>query len=240
MTSPSSSSPRRRVYPVIHYLRHELAIEQARLAYRLGADGVFLIHHENDDAEVMRTAAQLVRERPAGKSLGVNLLVTPALQTLEWAVKNGVDAIWEDRPGIHSSGEDPVAVEIEARLAALAQPPQYFASIAFKGQPHDPRPDKSALRARELRMIPTTSGPGTGQPPSVDKIADVQRALAAARPEVPRLAVASGMDCDNVGLFLPYLTDILVATGVAADEHHFDPDKLERFIGIVAAFKAPG
>lgn len=227
----------RRVYPVVHYLDHDLAVAQARLAFAAGADGVFLIDHACDDGAVMRAAIDILKHRPEGKLLGVNLLATAPLPSVELVAQARLDALWGDQPGIHSTGEQPVAAQIGARLAALAPPLSYFGSVAFKGQPHDPDPVASALRAQALGMIPTTSGSGTGKAPDVAKISAIHAGLAASGSvHPPRLGVASGMDCENINLFLPYLTDILVATGVSAGEHHFDAGKLRRFIEIVAAY----
>lgn len=231
-----SAQLRRRVFPVVHYLEHELALAEAQLAFASGADGVFLISHEGDDAGVMRAGIALLNARPAGKLVGVNPLSTAPLPSLDMALQARVDMLWGDAPGIHSTGELPVAAELGRRLAALPKPLSYFGSIAFKGQVHDPDPVASALRAQELGMLPTTSGPGTGRAPDVSKLSAIAEGLAASGEATPRLAVASGMDCDNIKLFLPYVTDILVATGVARDEHHFDAGKLQRFIGIVAGY----
>jgi len=44
------------------------------------------------------------------------------------------------------------------------------------------------------------------------------------------LALASGVTCENVDKFLPYVNCILVATGVCKDLYNFDVVKLRNLI----------
>ena len=44
------------------------------------------------------------------------------------------------------------------------------------------------------------------------------------------LAVASGMTPDNISEFKPYLSHVLVSTGISKDEYHFDEEKINAFI----------
>jgi len=44
------------------------------------------------------------------------------------------------------------------------------------------------------------------------------------------LALASGVTCENVDKFLPYVNCILVATGVCKDFYNFDVVKLRNLI----------
>ena len=69
-------------------------------------------------------------------------------------------------------------------------------------------------------FIPTTSGSGTGSAPDLEKIVAMSRATGGV------LAIASGMTPWNVAQYAPYLSHILVATGIALDEHRIDADKL--------------
>ena len=99
-----------------------------------------------------------------------------------------------------------------------------FASVAFKYQAEDPNPSLAAQLAQSAGFIPTTSGAGTGKAPTVEKIASMYEATGGL------LAVASGMTPENIAQFKPYLSHVLVSTGISKDEYHFDLDKLENFI----------
>lgn len=114
---------------------------------------------------------------------------------------------------------------------ALQQPkaPRFYGSVAFKYQAPEPDPAGAAVQALKLCMLPTTSGPGTGHAPDVEKARSMAAAVARG-PLGGELAVASGMTPENVSAFLPYFTHFLVATGVSKDEHHFDEARLVQFI----------
>lgn len=109
-----------------------------------------------------------------------------------------------------------------------------FGSVAFKYQPFDIDPGEAAVTAHQLNMVATTSGSGTGVSPEIGKIAEMRRALNQATGDASApLAIASGMTEDNILHFLPYITHILIATGVAKNEYELCPEKLKRFIAVV-------
>ncbi|MEX3983650.1 hypothetical protein AB4Y45_32230 [Paraburkholderia sp. EG287A] len=217
----------RKVLPVIHLLDGKTAYEQATLAFGLGADGVFLISHGNQDQLVMQLAAAWKRRHPAW-NVGWNLLGMSAPDSLFFAQRAGIDMVWADMPGVSSTGASGIGSSV---AKALLQPnaPRFFGSVAFKYQAHEPDPAGAAVQALNHRMLPTTSGSGTGHAPDVEKA----RAMAAAVARGPldgELAVASGMTPENVPVFLPFFTHYLVATGVSRDAHHFDEARLKQFI----------
>lgn len=107
-----------------------------------------------------------------------------------------------------------------------------FGSVAFKYQPDEPNPAEAARQALAVGMIPTTSGAATGLAPEIAKIKGMSAAASG------RLAVASGMTPDNVAEYAPHLSHILVATGVARDEHTLDPLLLRRFVAAVRTHAA--
>lgn len=224
----------RLVLPVVHHINTSTTLEQAELAFRCGAHGVFLISHRNADAELAAPAAVL-REAHPNKLIGVNFLSLSAEPALRLARKLGLQMVWADAVGVHSSG---VTAEGKALGELLAAEPRFgvpalFGAVAFKYQPHDDNPALAAFLASALGMIPTTSGPGTGEPPSVAKIRAMREVLGDNAP----LAVASGMTPENVGEFLPYVTHFLVATGVSRDTYHFDEALLREFVQVVARYR---
>ena len=135
----------------------------------------------------------------------------------------GFAMLWGDDLGVDSSGLNDTARHIESlRLRNPAF--QVFASVAFKYRPYEPDPAKAALNALKAGFIPTTSGSGTGSAPELEKIVKMSRATGGV------LAIASGMTPWNVAEYAPFLSHILVATGIAVDEHRMDPDKLHLLI----------
>ncbi len=184
--------PACRVIPVIHHIAPNLSLEQAKLAFELGADGVFLISHHGDDASLIPLVNQIRQERPTAW-LGINFLSKGLPDAFALAIDSDVriDGIWSD-----------------------------------KYQAFEPDPGLAAAKALELSFTPTTSGAATGSAPSLAKIEGIRRAIG---PDAP-LACASGMTLDNIAVFAPLLSHVLVATGVSRDEHHFDARRLETFI----------
>lgn len=217
------------VLPVIHYLDLSTALRQAELAFLVGADGVFLISHGDNADTVLHIAATAIKQEHPGKLVGLNLETMSPLAALDHCIAHRMDMVWVDNPGITSTQAEPQAKQIGQRLAQDADMPLYFASVAFKYQPHEPDPASAALAAAGLAMIPTTSGDQTGMPPSVDKIRAMREAIG---PNCP-LAIASGMSPENVGDYLAYATHFLVATNVSVDDYHFDEARLARFVSLV-------
>lgn len=265
------------VLPVVHHANAALSIAQAELALACGADGVFLISHGGRNAD-LAAPAQAIKARHPDKAVGLNLLGEPALDALKLVVELGLDMVWTDDPGVTSAGfteegseltdvlwgnelphlrrpKDPVFAKSAFDVQMLH--PLFFGSVAFKYQPFDPMPEFAARFATMGGMIPTTSGPGTGQPPDVAKLQSMRDELERLRvdqsgrpltfqlhslplptpPSTP-LAIASGMTPENLADFLPHVTHFLVATGVSTDMHHFDGARLRRFVEIAHSHPA--
>jgi len=214
------------VLPVIHVRDgSSLAAEQAELASNCGADGIFLISHHGDDNLVIKIANEL-RRTGYNLPIGINLLNTNPLDAVRIALDNDLDMVWADYMGVNSVGVDPLG-HLISQLSSSYPFLKLFASIAFKYQRLDPDPSLAAFNALRAGFIPTTSGVGTGKAPEVSKITEMSEASSG------NLAIASGMTPENVALFAPHLSHILVATGVSLDDYHFDKDKLTKFMNIV-------
>lgn len=218
----------KKILPVVHHLDYETSYSQGALALSAGADGVFLISHGGKDEDLFAPAADLKEQFP-DKLIGLNLLGSRPLMALSQVRTAGLDMVWDDAPGVTSTQANGPAQEIAHLLASTPSSPLFFGSVAFKYQPHEPNPGQASVRAWQLGMIPTTSGPGTGEAPSVSKIAAMRDALGSDAP----LAIASGMTPENVASFLPYITHFLVATGISLDDHHFAAVKLDAFVRAV-------
>ena len=216
-----------RVLPVIHHLDTETSVSQADLAMRCGADGVFLISHDGRNADLFKPA-HLIRARHPQAKLGINMLGTSALSALDQVVDANINMLWTDNPDVSSLGPGKAAKSI-AFFLSLHRGFEFFGSVAFKYQAVEPDPPGAAVAAHALGMIATTSGSAAGSAPPVEKLASMRAAIG---PEA-RLAVASGMTVVNVVMFLPYVNDFLVATGVSHDMHHFDELLLAQFVSQV-------
>lgn len=212
------------VFPVIHYLDDVTSLDQADMVAECDAQGLFLISHHGQDAEIAALATTIKQRHPQLK-VGLNFLNLGVLEAARACELCGLDMVWGDNCGVSSEGFNAVAQKL-SRIAVHKNGLRVFASVAFKYQAHEPDPAKAALKAQSLGFIPTTSGSGTGSAPTVDKIKAMSEATNG------QLAIASGMDPENIHLFAPYLSDILVATGVSVDEYRFDYEKLRRFVAL--------
>lgn len=216
-----------RIYPVIHYLDRATAFDEILVARRCGADGVFLISHRGADQELLDVASDAKRDNP-DFPIGVNLLTWEPNRAVFMAHASGLDMVWADNMGVSSWGLTPVGSTL-SKFGRKHPEIQLFASVAFKYQAPEPSPAQAALYALEAGFIPTTSGAATGSAPELAKIVRMSGATRRA------LAVASGMTPGNVAAYAPYLSHILVATGVSLDEHRIDPVKLGRLIAVARA-----
>lgn len=215
------------VWPVIHIIDRDRALRNAGIAWSCGCPGVFLISHFGDDDQVDAIAPH-IREAFPGLQIGANYLNIKPLQAVQRSMQNFYQATWADDSGITSEGVGRSALLVRE---AIRRGHRYFASVAFKGQHsyNDPNPGQAACEAIALGFIPTTSGAGTGIAPQVEKLAGMRAQLET----FDMLAVASGITPGNVIGFLPYVTHILVASGISSNFHDFDQDKLMRLMAVV-------
>jgi len=218
-----------RIYPVIHHKNEELTIAEAAVAFNAGADGVFLISHHGQDNALIQPAITLKASYP-DKRIGLNLLSNTFDDVITLAIAQKIEMIWVDAPGVRSEGisRDGLhcATRLKAQKASGGFLPEVFGSVAFKYQPIDLSPGKAAIRCLAHGMLPTTSGTATGMAPDVEKI---KRMRAQIGPQAP-LAIASGMTLENIEDFAPFLTHVLVSTGLSLDEYRLDGKKLAAFI----------
>lgn len=208
------------IWPVIHIETPEIACANAAMAARNGAKGVFLIQMEGSDHKI-DPIAQLIREAHPNLLIGVNYLSLPAPRALSRAIENGYAASWSDNPGVRSDCVAPFVADIERMLEDHPEH-LFFGSVAFKYQKKEPDPGEAARRALDFRMLPTTSGQATGHAPEVEKLIAIRGVIG----DQPPLALASGVTPENAAALSPYLSDILVSTGISANFYEFDEDKL--------------
>lgn len=220
----------KKVYPVIHHLYEEYTLEQAAIAFECNADGLFIISHVGKNQEVLDIASKIKFKYP-NKDIGINLLGWSHVKTLRAVVdsfytETPLDMVWFDNSGI-LSGSISNSTRFLYSFKTLYPETNIFASVAFKYQEDDINPAESAKIAKLFNLLPTTSGQATGSAPNISKIQCMSEATEGL------LAVASGMTVENVEQYAPYLSHILVSTGVSRDFYTFDYGLLRTFIGQV-------
>lgn len=194
--------------PVIHCLGQEQngvshAIENVKRAESAGADGVFLIGHHLYADELVEIYEQ-VRAAMPNIWIGINFLDISAAQEMEMLLGTAMrctrlDALWCDR----------LPPESTLRNRGFS----VFGGVAFKYLNPDPSDEDLARdcdRARNTVDIITTSGNSTGSGPSVEKLQRVRKCIG----EQALLAVASGVNAENVTNLLPYVDFFLVASSI--------------------------
>lgn len=224
------------IWPVIHLDPNQpaLAFQNARIAAENGCDGIFLIQMEGRDESLCRFAKTFKENFPRLK-VGVNHLSLPADESLRLNLEAGLDATWTDAPGIRGTKTTLTGELVKARLAearGAGKNHLFFGSVAFKYQREEKLPVQAALTAIKYGMIPTTSGAGTGEAAPLAKLQMLRNGIG----DAP-LGIASGITPENITEQAPYLTYILVATGISKDHLTFDEGKTKDLIAAAAPFR---
>lgn len=210
-----------KVIPVIHYENDEQALRNAEVAFDAGCHGVFLIHMAGRN-ELLAPVARTVKARWPRMLVGINYLGRDPAGAVAANIADGLDMTWTDVQLTHSAAA-PWADAMRVREVLLRKSDHLvFTGVAFKHQRHEPQPAVAAWEALAFGFIPTTSGSATGVAAEVEKVAQLRTALGTMAP----LAIASGITPENVLDYAPYLSHILVATGVSNSFHELDYSKL--------------
>ena len=229
------------IFPVVHVQSVDQAQQQAALALDAGADGVYLIDHGSGAADLLESAFNAVTQRHPSAFIGLNFLAigcgVDAFAHVHQCVTAGrlrryPNALWVDDAlpltSPHSTHADvPDLKAAVPELSCVA----YLGGVAFKyTRTYTDDPEQAATEASALVThvdVVTTSGPGTGKPPSPEKL----RAMKAAAGPVP-LAAASGVDAGNIADLRPYLDVVLVASSIETQPYsgEFDRGRLAEII----------
>ncbi len=196
---------RRVLLPVIHCVHEAQVRLAADVAMESGADGVFLINQGGMHAhEVAHVAGQL-REDVA--FVGLNRLGDTVMAVANVS-RAKLDAVWSDGCDLPDD---------QRERAWL-----FFGGVAFKYQPAVDDVGLAAFEAvRDGVDVVTTSGPATGSPPTVEKLAAMRAAIGD-----HALAVASGITPENVEPFLAHVDAFLVVSGIEQSFGVFDPARV--------------
>lgn len=223
------------IFPVVHIQNSAQAVEQAGIALEAGANGVFLIDHKSANASALLAAYQSVYEAYPENFIGLNFLhFQHSLDTFKYLntafrkeyIGRLPNAVWAD--DVHRCREE--LYQLRERNDELKNI-KYLGGIAFKySRTYTDKPVSAALETSILAAyvdVVTTSGPGTGMPPSLDKIKSMKRA-AGDKP----LAVASGVSSENIEKFKPYIDQLLVASSIETRplSGEFDKEKIKTLV----------
>lgn len=212
------------VLPVIHANCETHSITNIEIAREAGTDGVFLINHSmpwQDLLEIYSAA----RERFGNWWIGVNCLGLQSEKVFK-ELPSHVNGVWVDNAEIDERAKSqPRADHINAARLKSKWQGLYFGGVAFKYQRSVEDLKAAATIAMNYMDVVTTSGPGTGEAASVQKI----RTMKAALGEFP-LAIASGITPENIGEYLGVADCFLVATGISKSFTELDPRRARELV----------
>ncbi len=230
----------KKLFPVIHVLNEQQAVDNAAIAFQAGCDGVFLVNHENQAGERDLSFTGLLRIHSAvaatfpNKLIGVNCLDLPAVEVFQHLTPQ-VSAVWVDNAEIDErQGAQPAAILINAARVKSGWDGLYFGGVAFKYQ----RPvstsavGRAATIAKTYMDVVTTSGVATGEVAQIDKIKAMKKAI-----HPKPLAIASGITAENAYQFLPWVDYFLVATGISRSFYELDPEKVSALATLIHQYK---
>lgn len=210
-------------------------MSNAEIAYDAGCDGVFLIHMDGNNSRLV-PAMREVKDKFPSMKVGLNLLGVNSSFAVTMSIHNGADMTWTDTQVTHTSGTcfPPNLLPVFSSLLTANPTHQMFCGVAFKHQKQEDNPGKAAQDAINVGLIPTTSGAATGESAEVSKLQAIRAAIGRNKP----LAIASGITPDNVHEYLPYVSHILVSTGISKDFYTFDFEALYRLVGACNKYHA--
>jgi uncharacterized protein len=215
------------ILPVIHVESIDQALRNAILAHQSGCHGVFLINHSISVSELIETHRHVTENIP-NWWIGVNCLGVLPHKVFS-LLNETVRGVWVDNACIDEhSVQQPAADAILKQRSSTTWPGLYFGGVAFKYQ-RDVQDLATAARVSAKYMdVVTTSGPGTGEAASIEKIRTMKTALG----DFP-LAIASGLTPENVHAYLEVADCFLVATGISSTWTDFGPQRIRDFVQAV-------
>jgi predicted TIM-barrel enzyme len=196
-------------------------------AIQAGADGVFLINHGISPRDLLDVTERVHQAFP-DVWIGVNLLGVAPEEAFH-LLSPYIQGLWTDNAHVGSGRYDDITAFHRQKSQWVGQ---YFGGVAFKYQSQPKNLAAAVLEAVPCMEVITTSGPGTGHPPTVDKIRIMREALDS-QPEPRGLAIASGITPENISQFMPYATHVLVATGVQKSFQELDLEKMRALVDAI-------
>jgi len=202
------------------------ALQQSKIAFKKGADGIFLINHFFLYKSLFEIYKE-VRKSFSNRWIGLNCLDLTPLEFFSINFPKKIDGLWDDNARIDENRQNQEYPEqVLAKIKESGWKGLYFGGVAFKYQKEVTQIRKATKIASKYMDVITTSGAGTGISADLEKIAIMGKI---ASQEGSHLAVASGITADNIQDY-PDAHFFLVATGVSKDFFTFDPQKLEYLV----------
>ena len=206
----------RKLTPVIHVKSQEQAFRNIEISIDAGINLCWLIGHNIDNLELIKIAHK-AKQKYYNILIGINCLGMSYDDVSIFA--SSIDYVWTDN------------CYAEPRESGIKRNHRYFGGIAFKYQNPRFSLEDDCVNALGFVDVITTSGDATGSPPTLDKIKKIYEYVNPAP-----VAIASGIDENNIEQFLPYVEYYLVATGISKNWHELDPDKLKKLQDIITDF----
>ena len=172
--------------------------------YGAGAPGLFLIDHKTatwHDPSYLGESVQHVRSAFPGNWVGVNCLAMRPYDAFQFASELSVNGVWADD-----------AVGDIHRTVQRGDWVSYFGGITMKGVGYVEEPDAAAavvLDHCDAVDVVVTSGPGTGQATTAERLRIIREAIGDRL-----LAVASGVNEANVSAQSRFVDYVLVASSI--------------------------
>ena len=213
---------KKKFYPVIHVVDEKQTFDNIEIAIEANADGVFLISHGYLNHIELLELGKKIKNKYPDLWIGYNFLnifINKLFYELPNDINSYCDAIWIDdsRRGLNKTEADKIT---EAWNNSIFKG-QLFGGVAFKYK-EQPSNLKEAVKDSMGNMsVITTSGDGTGKAANPEKIREMFFAITDGTP----LAIASGVDSENIEEYLPYATCFLVSTGISINHSKLDKEK---------------
>lgn len=226
------------LYPAIHVRDIKQAKEQTSLVLNEGgASGVFLVNNGGlVTPGKLLWIAEVIKQNFPNHFIGVNPLGMGTKEALTCVLMQdgAFDGLWVDDGGIRESATSAYLIDgLESALQNCDS--VYFGSIAMKYQPEVRNLSAVAKLAARYFGVVTTSGEKTGTPPSVEKVKTIRDVIG-----TKKLALASGMDINNIEQYLPYADIFIVGSSLwedPEDEFTYHPKKVFHLKEKIDAYK---
>ncbi|HEY5600929.1 MAG TPA: BtpA/SgcQ family protein [Patescibacteria group bacterium] len=217
------------VLPVVHVETGIQTLKNAHIAFKAGADGVFLISMNGMNHYDLLQIQKQTRQEFSTWWIGINYLDLSTISAFK-NVDAGVSGLWTDNARIYEWSDKQIeADQINIAREKSGWPGLYFGGVAFKYQYLVKDPALAAKIATKYVDVVTTSGTMTGIAPDIQKIKSMKKAMG----DFP-LAIASGVSPQNVEQFLDHADCFLVATSLLKpNAEEFDPGKVKDLVEIV-------
>lgn len=219
------------IIPVIHYLDDNQVMRNTEIVFEAGCDSVMLINM-NGSSQLIIPVLEELKTLYKDKKIGANFLDAFNSNKLPFNVIPNLDMTWTDIQLTYSLSTRFSDAENITNLLEERDNHKLFCAVAFKYQNYEPNPIQATCRALDFGFIPTTSGSATGVPADPSFVKSLRDNINKESP----LAIASGITPDNVHLFLPYVSHVLVSTGISESFHEFDPVKLKDLLSVTNSF----